>query len=203
MKTIRFARTSAQLVLFVALGFLATLAAVMSVPVVFGYHSFTMLSGSMSPTIPTGSVVVDQMLHPMELRPGDVVTFTDPDRPERLLTHRLRSMEVEGQVVHMATRGDANDADEYWDIPLDGTVGRVAYSVPVVGYARAYVHQQAGRKAVYAVLAVTGLWILIDVWLPVPVAQLLRSGRSRGRRTNKSANASPRPTQAVAARGEL
>lgn len=169
------------------IGFAATLALAMSVPVVFGYQSLTMLSGSMEPTLPTGAVVLDETIRPLDARPGDVLTFTDPAKPRRLLTHRLTSISVDGNLALMETLGDANDASEKWSIPLDGTVGRVKVCIPYVGYVRAWVHQHAGRATLLLGLAIVGLWTLLDVWLPRPVTTYLRLP-ARRRTTRRTAH---------------
>ncbi len=203
MNILVVARSVGHLVMFTVLGFAATLALTMSVPVLFGYQSLTMLSGSMGHAIPTGSVIIDETIKPLEARPGDVLTFADPERSERLLTHRLRSLQVKDELVHVATRGDANDTDEHWSIPLDGTVGRVAYSIPFVGYARAWVNQHTGRTALFVVLAVVAGYTLLEVWLPVPLTQVVR--RSRGgsrRRSNTTGGAAVPGNGALALSGE-
>lgn len=69
-------------------------------------------TGSMSPTIPAGSVAVVQRVAASDLRVGDVVTV---DRPGQLpITHRVRSiMPGESRSERVLTlRGDANAMDD-------------------------------------------------------------------------------------------
>jgi signal peptidase len=148
------------------LGVALMLALVLVASPLTGHRSLTVLSGSMEPTLEKGSVVIDEVIHPTEARVGDIVTFSDPANEERSITHRLRSVRVEGNTAHMVTRGDANDSGEQWEIALDGEIGRVAYHVPKVGYVRALVGTRNGYVVLGLALVLLGGWVLADVWRP-------------------------------------
>jgi signal peptidase I len=120
----------------------------------------------MEPTIETGSVVLDKVIAPLEVKPGDVVTFPDPGRDGRLVTHRLRSMRADGSTAYMVTKGDAGDGVERWTVPVDGRIGRVAYRVPKLGYARALISTPMLRLALLAAVLALGVLLLLDVWRP-------------------------------------
>ena len=86
-------------------------------------------TGSMSPTIPAGSVAVVQRIPASEIAVGDVVTV---DRPGDLpVTHRVTSIEPgagdEERVITM--RGDANAAEDPSPYPVT-TVRIVLFSIP-------------------------------------------------------------------------
>ena len=161
----RLARGGLTFVLWAAIGFSLCLTAGAAGPSVFGYRSLTVISGSMEPTLGTGSVVIDEVISPLEARPGDILTFNDPHR-KRLLTHRLRSMRVEGGTAYMVTQGDANDAPERWSVPLRGEVGRVAYHVPKLGYARDLISRRGVRLGLLGAVFLLGALLLVDVWRP-------------------------------------
>src|SRR3954454_21210481 len=84
-----FARACLTFALWVGLGFGLGLVAIVTLPGVFGYQSLTVVSGSMTPTLGVGSVVIDEVISPADARPGDIVTFKDLLHP-RQLTHRLQ-----------------------------------------------------------------------------------------------------------------
>ena len=77
-----------------------------------GYSLMLFKTGSMSPTIPAGSVALVQRIPASELRTGDIVTV---DRPGALpITHRITSID-DGTVPDERTitmRGDANATDD-------------------------------------------------------------------------------------------
>lgn len=86
-------------------------------------------TGSMSPTIPAGSVAVVQSVAASQVKVGDIVTV---DRKGDLpVTHRITSIapgESEGERV-ITMRGDANAADDPYPYTVQ-TVRVVLFSVP-------------------------------------------------------------------------
>jgi signal peptidase I len=159
-----------RIVLFVAwvvLGTFGGLVLAVGLPNAFHARSLTVMSGSMEPTIGTGDVVVARQTSPMDVRVGDIVTFRDPLDHERLITHRVREMHVHGDDVLFVTRGDANTGEEHWALPKDGTIGRVAYHVPKLGYFMVWFHSRFGLLLLIVLptllLGVSELWRL---WRP-------------------------------------
>jgi signal peptidase len=130
--------------LFLA-GIAATIAAAIAIPLAFGMHSFTVLSGSMEPTISTGDVIVVKTISPLEAKVGDVVSFRDPDNPNRLLSHRVIQMRVMPEGVAFVTKGDANTGVERWQIARNGTIGKAEYKIPKIGYATNRLGSKFGR----------------------------------------------------------
>jgi signal peptidase I len=165
----RSIRRAAHLVLtflvWAAVGLGAGLLGIVTLPSVFGLKSLTVVSGSMEPTIETGSVVIDEVISPLDARPGDIVTFKDPLHP-RQLTHRLQKMRVEGDTAYMVTLGDANDAPERWTVQTDGQIGRVVAHLPKLGYARAALATRYAQLAVLAAVLTLGAFLLVDMWRP-------------------------------------
>jgi signal peptidase I len=159
------ARTGLTFAFWLVAGFSLCLTAVVALPGVFGYRALTVVSGSMEPTLEPGSVVLDDVISPADARPGDILTFNDPER-RRLLTHRLRRMRVEGGMAHMVTQGDANDAPERWSVPLTGEVGRVEYHVPKLGHLRAFISRREVRLGLLGGVFLIGVLLLVDVWRP-------------------------------------
>jgi signal peptidase len=98
-----------------------------------GFRALVITSGSMTPTIDVGAAVLSRSVHPLEVRPGDVVTFRDASLGEQLVTHRVISMRRTGQMVQFVTKGDANHATEHWSVPVSGRIGRTVMAVPEVG----------------------------------------------------------------------
>ena len=142
---LRFVRIAWRLSLFAAVGFALTIAAAAAAPALLGMHSFTILSGSMTPTIGVGDVVVDRSIAPLEARVGDIVTFKSPGNSSRLITHRVIHMRAAGDTVSFVTRGDANTGVERWSVPVDGRIGRVLYRIPKVGYVANVAGSRLGR----------------------------------------------------------
>jgi signal peptidase len=159
------ARAGFTFVLWAVLGLVLGLMAIVTLPSVFGYQSLTVVSGSMEPTLGTGSVVIDRVISPAEARPGDIVTFQDPIRP-RQLTHRLQKVRVEGDTFYMVTLGDANDAPERWTVPRSGQIGRVVAHLPKLGYARTALGTRYARFGALGLVLALGALLLVDMWRP-------------------------------------
>jgi len=161
-----------MLVLWIGLGLLfGTLVAAVA-PQLGGYRSFTVRSGSMTPAIETGDVVVTKPISPRTARVGDVVTFVDPEGTGKLFSHRVQSVRVAGNEVAFVTRGDANTATEDWRVPAAGSIGRVAYRIPKIGYALSWIDSGPARLALIAIPALLLLWAaLLRIWRPAPAAR--------------------------------
>ncbi len=158
------ARTALIFLAFAALGFMAGLCALLTVPRLAGYTPFTILSGSMRPAYDVGDVVIDEEIAPLDARRGDIITFHDPDRGGVLVTHRVVRVRTDGAKVSVVTKGDANDADERWAVPADGSIGRVRMHVPKVGWVVQWARGREGKLALIVfpalglvVLELTGL----------------------------------------------
>jgi len=163
------ARRLRMFVLWIGLGLLfGTLLAAVA-PQIGGYRSFTVRSGSMTPAIETGDVVVTKPISPVAARVGDVVTFVDPEGTGKLFSHRVQSVRAVGDEVAFVTRGDANTSTERWRVPATGSIGRVAYRIPKIGFALSWIDNGLARLALIAIPALLLLWAaLVRIWRPAP-----------------------------------
>lgn len=163
------ARRFARILLRAALGFAIAIALATTVPALFGYQALTTLSGSMEPAIGTGDIVVVAKIRPLEARVGDVVTFKSPHDPGKVITHRIVAMNATGNGVRFRTQGDANSGGERWAIPESGTIGRVEYRIPKLGYVANRLGSRFGRFAFIVIPAVLlALSELRRIWRPAP-----------------------------------
>ena len=99
-----------------------------------GYQLQPVLSASMAPTYPVGSLLVVAPIDASDVRPGMAVSFDDPAEPGRLVTHRVIAL-APGESLAFVTRGDANVTDDPFPVPARSVHGRVQWSVPVLGHA--------------------------------------------------------------------
>jgi len=153
--------------LWAACGAAAAMALAIAVATALGDRPFTDMSGSMEPAIHAGDVVVTRPIHPLEAHAGDIVTFRDPADGHRLLTHRLRSLQVSGGRVHAVTKGDANNAVERWTVPQGARIGRVVMRVPRVGYVLAVARGPLGKLLLVVIPALLlGVLELARIWRP-------------------------------------
>jgi signal peptidase len=136
------ARGTATLITGVAV--LAAIAA--GVCVWAGYRPQPVLTGSMAPKMPVGSLAVAKPVAATTVRVGDVITFQRPDDAAQTITHRVVAIHVRAGRRTFETQGDNNPAKDPWVLALPGQVGLRVAVVPYAGYAAIY----AGRPAIHA-----------------------------------------------------
>lgn len=115
-------------------GFVLVLAALVVVPRLLGWAPLTVLSGSMEPTIPTGSQVVVSPVDPDRLEVGDVITVMPYPENPTLVTHRIVERTETANGPSFVTHGDANDVVDPWEVTERQIRGEVRYWVPGAGY---------------------------------------------------------------------
>jgi signal peptidase len=75
----------------------------------------------------------------------------------------------------MITKGDANNSVERWSLPLSGTIGRVAYRLPRLGYALAFTRGPISHVVLIVIpVVILGVAELYRIWRPrrrEPVAE--------------------------------
>ena len=97
-----------------------------------GWQLQAVLSGSMSPTYPVGSLLVVGQIDASDVRAGMPIVFEDPLEPGRLVTHRVVGP-VPDDSSAFRTRGDANAALDPAAVPARLVRGKVLWSVSVLG----------------------------------------------------------------------
>ena len=139
-----------------ALGGLGTLLLVLAclpltVPRLFGWQAYTVVSGSMEPAIPTGSLVYVHEVPPEEVEEGDVIAYYGAWDSASIITHRV----VENRVVmgEFITKGDANQTEDMNPIPYENFIGSVVYSIPALGRAAELLTSHDGKLVAGAVIA--------------------------------------------------
>jgi signal peptidase I len=158
---------AARLVAWIALGVLAGVLMTLTVPRVLDKPVLVVLTGSMEPQLRTGDVVIESRISPLDAKAGDVITFRDPDRPDRLITHRVRRVKPGGEALTFTTKGDANNTVETWQIHRHGSIGRVEYRLPKLGYVVAWISGPAARLFLVVIPAILlGLLELRRIWFP-------------------------------------
>jgi len=93
-------------------------------------------SGSMSPALNIGDLVIVQGIPASNISRGDIIVFLDPTQNASDHTvHRVVGMQtLANGTTLFKTKGDQNeDEDSFW-VPDDQVQGRVLYRIPYVGY---------------------------------------------------------------------
>lgn len=112
----------------------------MTLPRLLGYEIYNVVSGSMEPEIPTGSVVYVKKAEPETIEKGEIIAFR---RGDAVVVHRVVSnRKVEGNFI---TRGDANEQEDMDDVDYAMLIGRVDSHYPVIGGIMALLAETIGK----------------------------------------------------------
>ena len=104
----------------------------------FHYHAIAIATGSMTPNIKKGDVVVIEKTDDYEnINVGQVIAYR---KGNIIIVHRLiRKITVEGK-YYFYTKGDANNAEDNYEITEDMIIGIVNIKVPYIGYPTVWVN---------------------------------------------------------------
>lgn len=118
----------------------------------FQYGLFIIQSGSMEPTIRTGSVAVDKKAD--DYKEKDIITF---ERAEKIITHRItKIVEQNGENLYQ-TKGDANNGEDLVLVRKSDVLGKVLFAIPFLGYAMAFAKTKLG---IFLLIIIPALWII-------------------------------------------
>ena len=116
------------------------------------YKVYIMHTGSMSPTIPSRSVVV---VREHTYHVGEVVSFIEDGK---IVTHRLMAVNPNGTTD---TKGDANSTIDPWHVPTSDIIGGVVAAPRMVGFLLVYVRSPLGVASILlGALCMWEMWAL-------------------------------------------
>lgn len=101
------------------------------------YQIRTVMSGSMEPTLPVGSVALIKKQAPSAFVEGDIMTFmsNDPALSGKVVSHRvIEVIDSENNGLMFLTKGDANEDPDLAAAIAPNVIGRVVFDVPYLGY---------------------------------------------------------------------
>lgn len=96
---------------------------------------YVVQSGSMEPAIKTGSVIFS--FPSKSYNQGDIITFTPSGSSKNLVTHRIEAKLYSDSPAKdpiYLTSGDANEDFDRWEVKNEQIVGKVALTIPYLGY---------------------------------------------------------------------
>ncbi len=122
----------------------------LAVPRIFGLNIFNVISPSMDPAIPMGSIVYTKKVDPRILESGDVIAFS---RNEDVVMHRVVvNTKERGELT---TKGDANEMVDIDPVQYRKVIGIVKLHIPYLGAIAGFYASSRGK--IYAIcLIVSG-----------------------------------------------
>lgn len=144
------------------------------VPRLAGATPYSVLSGSMAPRLPAGTLVVSRPSESVAL--GDVITYQARSGAPDLVTHRVVGVgfTADGEPRYR-TQGDANDvADPVLVQPVQ-VRGELWYAVPFLGYVSSWL---GGGSREWAAVGLAALLVGYAAW------QVVQARRERAERAS-------------------
>lgn len=126
-------------------------------PITGNYKVMIVQSGSMEPTIKTGSIVIVKPAPSYGV--GEVITFGPTPKGKIPTTHRIVAETTRNGMAAYTTKGDSNDTADLKEVLQKDVLGKVYLSVPFVGYALAAAKEPVGFLVL---IVVPALLILFD-----------------------------------------
>ena len=138
------------------------LAVPLTVPKLFGYQLYGVLSGSMEPVFPVGSVVYVKEAKAEDGKVGDPITFKMSAESDVVATHRVTAIDDVNRVF--TTKGDANEFEDSTPISFDRLIGKAVFCIPYLGSMSVFLHSKNGIAAGIAIFAAALiLWTAGDI----------------------------------------
>ncbi len=105
-------------------------------PSLFGYSLFRVSSGSMSPELEVGDVILVKSCDGSDVKNGEIVTYlaTSGEMSGRMITHRvIKEPYLNGDEYYIVTKGDANESSDD-PVKTSQIEGRFLYKIGILKY---------------------------------------------------------------------
>lgn len=119
-----------------------------------GFTPYAVLSGSMEPKYPVGSLIYVRGIEIENVDVGDAVTFTLADGTT-VVTHEVVEVAEENTILY--TKGMANTARDVTPVTENNLVGKAYFCIPLMGYITSVV---TSPPWIYIVVALIVIWFL-------------------------------------------
>lgn len=126
-----------------------------------GIRPYAVVSGSMEPVYPTGSLLYVRRVAADTLAVGDAITFLLDE--DTVATHRIIEIipdEEEG-VLRFRTQGDANDTPDGTPVHEKNIIGKPLFAIPYLGYFTHFVQKPPGLYLAIGFAAVLAVLVFL------------------------------------------
>jgi len=122
-----------------------------------GIQSFVVLSGSMQPTIPVGSIIYTQKQswYPQ----GSIISFKKADAT---VTHRVVKVTNRANTLYYQTKGDANNTADNDPVSSAKIIGKQVFSIPYLGFFIVFLSTPQGFFPLI-ILPIT-VFMVLELW---------------------------------------
>ena len=127
---------------------------VIALPMLTKSTPYTVLTSSMTPSYPAGTLVIVKPTDPQQIRIGDVITYQIASNQPAVITHRVIQIiepNTPGGTESFITKGDANSLADQPVKPVQ-VRGVVWYAVPYLGWVNNVINGDA-RNVIIPIVA--------------------------------------------------
>lgn len=131
---------------------------------IMGLNQFTVLSGSMEPSIHIGSLLFVEPVEPTEISDGTIITYAMSETT--VVTHRVTDvveLPEDPGVLRFQTKGDANEFKDASLVHEKNVIGVPKFVVPYAGFLANYLQSNTRVLSIIFIL-IAGFSIASD-WL--------------------------------------
>ena len=131
-----------------------------------GLRVYTVMSGSMEPSYPTGALIYVKEIDPLTLRENDVITYHVNE--SLTVTHRIVDIVFDSEnsdSVCFRTKGDANNVADEILVKPDNIIGISVFTIPYLGYLAQFIQNPPGRYIALSVSVIIILYVIISDYL--------------------------------------
>ncbi|MET0302871.1 MAG: signal peptidase I [Microbacteriaceae bacterium] len=146
------------------LSVVALAAVTIVVPKLAGAIPLTVLTNSMSPGLPPGTLIIVRPVDPATIEVGDVITYQIESGKPGVITHRVIGFEGGADERRFILQGDNNASPDVDAVRPVQVQGELWYAVPYLGWANNAVNGEARQ---YILPVVVGLLFAYTLWMVV------------------------------------
>lgn len=132
-----------------------------SIPDIFGYKLFIVLSGSMESNINIGDLVIVKNVDVKTLNENDVIAFSDEKKS--VTTHRImETLEINGDTC-FRTKGDANNTYDDGYVCSNNVEGKYKFKIAGLGNAILFIQEPLGFIVMMLIISIVCIiWYFLE-----------------------------------------
>lgn len=130
-----------------------------SVPSLFGYKPFIVLSGSMETEIFVGDLVIVKEVDSSSLKENDIIAFRDSEN--LVTTHRIVNIINSDGEVCFETKGDNNNTKDKGIVCSSSVEGKYQSRIPKIGNAILFIQEPLGFTVMMLSIFIVCIFIYI------------------------------------------
>ncbi len=133
-----------------------------TVPKLLGFQIYEVLTGSMEPTYPIGSIVYIKETGAEKIKIGDAITYTLGKNTTYVMTHRVVEQLEDKQAF--ITKGDANTSIDEVPVSYKRIIGKPVFCLPKLSFFLKLIYTTKGKTIILCIFASSLLlWIIAQI----------------------------------------